>query len=232
MSATVRTRPRGFGLVANLAILLLILFTFITVVNVVAGFGELSLLLRVRAGAPVSSAEASGVDGTRSALAGIQTLAFLLCVPAVAAWAYLAKVGARAIGATDMAFSPFAAVAWFFVPVAYLWLPFRAMSETWRASQDPADWRAQPVPTLLKAWWACWLGYLATGRAVGLLLRDPVRVDDYVWGNLLAQANDVLADAAAVLLVLVITGLTNRQDAWHDALQGSEVAPVRTAAAA
>ncbi len=232
MTATFRTRPRGFGLFANLAIVLLILFTFVTVVNVAAGFGELSLLLRIRSGAAVTFAEASGLDDTRSALGLLQALSFVVCVPAVAAWAYLAKVGARAIGATGMAFSPLATVAWFFVPVAYLWLPFRAMAETWRASLDPVEWRAQPVPALLKAWWLCWVCYLVSGRAVTLLLREPTSVDGYVWANLLSQANDLCAAAAAVLLVLVITGLTNRQDAWHEAMNGARVgARLSTAAA-
>lgn len=216
MRSLVTTRPRGFGLVANLTVLLLILFTFVTIVNVGTGLRELSLLLRAWGGSPVSAAEVSGLVAAREALAQLQALTFLLCAPFVLIWVYQAASGARAIGAGKMAISPSAAVAAFFVPVTNLWLPYRALTETWRASHDPYGRRDRPTPLLLRAWWASWVACLLVGVVARLHIGGLEAIDDFVREIVLVQVSDVLAAVAGVLLMLVVSSLSDRQDAWHE----------------
>lgn len=213
MPAHAPTRPYGFGLVTNLCIVLLILFAFVSLISLVAGLRELEATMRVPDGAHVGAGE---LTGTRSTLSLLQGMALVVCATAIVAWAWLAKAGVLALGADGMSFSPFLAAACFIVPVASLWLPYRAMAETWRASRDPGRWRAQVVPPLLAAWWASWLCFVATAAAArfareagaGAALTDTA-----------ALANDVCGAVSAVLLVLVVNAVANAQDAWHEALR-------------
>ena len=61
------------------------------------------------------------------------------------------------LGASDMRFTPGWAIGWYCVPVACFWRPYQAMTEIWRASRNPSDWRGEPVSPLLRWWWILWL---------------------------------------------------------------------------
>ncbi len=76
---------------------------------------------------------------------------------AVLLWIHRANSNARALGATNMKFTPGWAVGWYFVPVAWFWKPYQAMREIWQASADPANWERQWAPPLLGWWWALWI---------------------------------------------------------------------------
>ena len=45
-----------------------------------------------------------------------------------------ANYNARQLGAADMRFTPGWAVGWHFIPIAWFWKPYQAMTEIWRAS--------------------------------------------------------------------------------------------------
>lgn len=214
MSSNVRVLPRGFRLVGTCSIVLLYLYALVAVFNLVAGFNELGLLLRIQGGHGVGMEEVERSDLFRSGLAGLQTLALLSCIPFVGAWIVMANVGARAIGATGMRFSPFASVAWFAVPIAYLWMPYRAVSEVWRASHEPSSWQAERAPALLRAWWGFWLLYMLSNRAVRAVFRLPDTLSGFIWANAVTQASDLFVGVAAILLSLVIMRVTDSLEGW------------------
>src|SRR5579863_1150161 len=100
---------------------------------------------------------------------GILALAVNGAIPLILAivvffWIYRAAVNARRLGAANLRHSPGWAVGWFFVPIANLGMPYRAMGEIWRASADPARWQEQRVPSLLRWWW--FLGLFASIAAL------------------------------------------------------------------
>ena len=84
-------------------------------------------------------------------------LIWLTSVALVLIWMYRAHCNIRALGATGLTFSPGWAVGWFFVPIAFFWMPHQAMQELWRASASPEEWQRQPGSVLLSWWWALWL---------------------------------------------------------------------------
>lgn len=214
MSFRARVLPRGFRLVGTVSIVLLFLYAFVTFLNLIAGFNELGLLLRIQRGLGFALEEVESSDLFRSGLAGLQTVALLVCIPFVGAWIALANVGARAIGATGMRFSPFASVAWFAVPIAYLWMPYRAVSEIWRAIHEPASWQSERAPILLRAWWGFWLLYMLSNRAVRALFRLPDSLSSLIWANVVSQLSDVFVGVAAILLSLVIKRVMGRLEDW------------------
>ena len=70
----------------------------------------------------------------------------------VSKWTLRASHNVRALGATNLMFSPRASVGWYFVPIANLWKPYQAMREIWQASVSPSAWKRQQIPLLLP-WW-------------------------------------------------------------------------------
>ena len=72
-------------------------------------------------------------------------------------WFYRANANARAMGADGLMGSPGLSVAWFFIPIAFLFMPFLVVRDTWKASAAPRDWQGQPTPPLIAFWWAFFL---------------------------------------------------------------------------
>ena len=72
-------------------------------------------------------------------------------------WIYRVNRNAHAM-VPGLPISPPWAVGWFFVPIAYLWKPYQAMRDTWRASARRASGiRGAPIPDMLRWWWGLWL---------------------------------------------------------------------------
>jgi hypothetical protein len=61
------------------------------------------------------------------------------------------------MGADGLMGSPGLSVAWFFIPIAFLFMPFLVVRDTWKASAAPRDWQGQPTPPLIGFWWAFFL---------------------------------------------------------------------------
>jgi hypothetical protein len=87
-------------------------------------------------------------------LAGLGT-AFLFLL-----WMSRCNRVVRAIGAKHLRFAPAGCVFWWFVPFANFLVPYRAMTELWKASHPNAgatDWVRGRVSPVIPLWWATWL---------------------------------------------------------------------------
>ena len=81
------------------------------------------------------------------------------------------------MGADGLTGSPGLSVAWFFIPIAFLFMPFVVMRDTWKASASPRDWQGQPTDPLLGFWWAAMLvTHLAASSSFRLWLSDDYDV--------------------------------------------------------
>jgi hypothetical protein len=75
-------------------------------------------------------------------------------------WIHRAAINLRAFRRRDMRYSPGECVWWFYVPVANLVHPFRAVREIWRASDPNAksrSWQRSSSTQLLGIWWGTYL---------------------------------------------------------------------------
>src|SRR5437879_6143174 len=75
-----------------------------------------------------------------------------------------------ALGARELQFTSRSAVAWWFVPIAFFWVPLRIAIELWKGS-DPstpatnrASRRAMSMPILLGVWGGTWQLFKFTRR--------------------------------------------------------------------
>jgi heme/copper-type cytochrome/quinol oxidase subunit 2 len=90
-------------------------------------------------------------------LAILQFVTWLGSLILFLSWFYRANANVRAMGADGLTGSPGLSVAWFFIPIAFLFMPFVVMRDTWKASESPRDWQGQPTNPLLGFWWAAFL---------------------------------------------------------------------------
>ncbi len=84
-------------------------------------------------------------------------LLFWGAVPFVAVWIHGASSNANALK-PDLESSPAWAVAWFFIPVASLWMPYQAMRETWDTTFSTVTKADRPERDYPARWWVFWIG--------------------------------------------------------------------------
>lgn len=132
-------------------------------------------------------------------------LAALTTAVIVSRWIYRANSNARALGASEMAFTPGAAVGWYFVPIANFWKPYQAMREIWKASVSPAGWERQRVSALLPTWWLLAIvGPSTAGWATWAARRGVDGINEGAAEHLgEAVSQGVLIPASLLLFVIV-----------------------------
>ncbi|MDE0359424.1 MAG: DUF4328 domain-containing protein [Gammaproteobacteria bacterium] len=133
----------------------------------------------------------------------------------VLTWIHRANDNTRQLGATDMHFTPGWAIGWYFVPIAWFWKPYQAMTEIWRASRNPSDWRGEPVPPLLRWWWVLWIVPFWGVSIVDVAARG--RVDEAGLERLEATTGLVswMLDIPLALVLLAIIGAVHRMQMDH-----------------
>ncbi len=113
-------------------------------------------------------------------------------------WFYRANANARAMGADGLMGSPGLSVAWFFIPIAFLFMPFVVIRDTWKASASPRDWQGQPTEPLIGFWWAA---FLATNLAGTISLRFAIEGDYDLLGAI--GTFDLISNLAAIPAALL-----------------------------
>jgi Na+-driven multidrug efflux pump len=113
-------------------------------------------------------------------------------------WFYRANANVRAMGADGMMGSPGLSVAWFFIPIAFLFMPFLVVRDTWKASAAPPDGQGQPTPPLAGFWWAF---FLASHIAATISFRIWLEGDyDMVEA---VPVFDLISDATGIVAALL-----------------------------
>jgi hypothetical protein len=177
-------------------------------VALVVGGLECEVLVGIRDGAYATreaALAAAVASDARARIVGIlQTAIYVASAVVILCWIHRANRNARALGARGLRFTPGAAVGWYFVPIANLWMPYRAMKETWQASRRPDAWSAEPIPPLVRGWWLLWLVESALGNASFRLAMGAEEVDALLRANAVALAADLFVlPLCVVFLVLV-----------------------------
>lgn len=146
----------------------------------------------------------------------LNLLVFLSSIIAILLWIHRAHANLRTIGLRDLNYSPGWAVGSFFVPIANLFIPFRAMRELCNRSYgEEAQFAAVTVPDV-NSWWTCFLvsnlialflGAIGiVGRSVGILIVTPPGVN-----TALALFANLLGIGAAIFLLRIVRSVTKEQ---------------------
>lgn len=125
-------------------------------------------------------------------------------------WFHRANANVRAMGADGLMGSPGLSVAWFFIPIAFLFMPFVVMRDTWKASESPRDWQGQPTNPLLGFWWAAMLAtHLAAAISFRLWLEGGYDMLDAMG------AVDTISSAAGIAANLLCVAVMGRIQAMQ-----------------
>ncbi len=124
-------------------------------------------------------------------------------------WFYRANANVRAMGADGLMGSPGLSVAWFFIPIAFLFMPFVVMRDTWKASESPRDWQGQPTNPLLGFWWAAMLvTHLTASIAFRLWLEGDFGAIDAMWAfDLISSTAGIVANLLCIAVMQKIQAL-------------------------
>jgi len=141
----------------------------------------------------------------------LQMLVYLVTGIVVLRWIYLANGNVHALGAQSVG-GPAMAVAWYFIPIACLFMPFRSMREIWKASCQPRDWEIAPAPATIGWWWFFWIAAGLAAIAAFRLAVDSAP-ETARAAEMLTTASDLLTIPASLLLARIIARVTAMQQA-------------------
>jgi hypothetical protein len=119
-------------------------------------------------------------------------------------WTYRASANIHALGGQGIRFTPSWAVAWYWIPIANLWMPYQVMSEIWRLSRNPVEPQSDATSRLLAWWWFCWLAFLI-GGSFQLRWSTPMHgLEEVISAEPLSIASSVFGIITAGLALALI----------------------------
>lgn len=157
--------------------------------------------------------------GLESLLSGLSAILYLLAYLVAAfltlKWIYRVNKNAKTLS-PDKEISPGWAVGWYFVPLAALYMPFKAMKETWQISHSPNAWRQEPIPSLLRWWWGLLLVSSVLANLSGQLAFRATSVGEMIVSS---QAS-LISTCFSVPLCLVLSRVVKRLSEVQAAVLG------------
>ncbi len=107
-------------------------------------------------GAQALTAAAALAYGHTNVIGEVQLLLFFPCATAVLMWIQRACHNAR-VKAPEMRPTPGWVVAWYFIPLANLLIPFLDLRAIWKNTAEQAGQSEDRGGALLITWWVLWL---------------------------------------------------------------------------
>jgi hypothetical protein len=178
---------------------------------------ELELLGRIESGEFVSDSEADANDIRQGVIGLVQVGLFLATGVLFIRWFSRAYANVERLGARPLRFARGWAIGAWFVPILNLWRPKQIANDIWRGSDPalprpagPGVWRDRPVPGVLFGFW--WFLWLVSGIATGPGSFGGDSINELQMQSTAFLVSDALEAGAAVLCVLVVDRITERQE--------------------
>lgn len=179
----------------------------------------------------ITQAEAETNDSRQVAIGGVQLLVLLGTGIAFIIWFHRCYRNLLAFPVTKLRFGTGWAIGAWFVPILNSFMPKQIANDIWRGSSPSVKddhhevWK-DPVPGFLLVWWLVWLLGVAIDRGIFRSLRHTVpTLNDLQWQSKLYIASDVLLSLAAILAIVVVRRITDRQEERARSLSQQAAAP-------
>lgn len=174
---------------------------------------ELELLKSATGGQGISDA-AAAVNDSRQAFIGL--VYFVLSVSGFVVllrWISRANRNARALGASDMRFTPGWSVGWFFVPIMNLFRPYQVVRELLNVSGRLAEQGGvrYEVSLPIGLWWMLWI---LSGLVDQMSLRMTLRaadIQDLIYADWVSIIGSLVGIPALLLAVTIVSEIQGLQ---------------------
>ena len=181
---------------------------------------EIDLTNRILDGEDVPLDDLEANDDRQAVVGVLQLLMFIVAAFFFIRWFHRAYSNLLELGQPDLRHGPGWAIGSWFVPILNLWRPKQIANDIWRGSgpKTPklvgdAAWKDSPVPALLTAWWLLWILTSVVGNVAGRLWWNADTIESTRNAARFDLATYVVDIPAAVLAILVVRRLTERQEA-------------------
>ena len=147
-------------------------------------------------------------DSRQEIIAQIYLIVLVLSFFIVGRWIYISSKINHLSGVKNLNFSAGWSVGWYFIPIANIITPYRAMKEIYRASFDVEDWDAIKIPKGFLGWWACWLisnalSYKSFEK--GMETDKDYSIQDLITISLLDITSGIFEILCAFLLLKIVS---------------------------
>jgi hypothetical protein len=210
--------PRPLRRLGQAVIGLLGLVILVNLIALWADMLQLALLTDVRDGQRVTLEQLTESDDRVTTTVLLQSGTYVACTIAFLIWYGRAYRNVARMGADGLRWGRRWAIAYWFIPIANLFRPKQVVNDIWRAS-DPDlppvahHWADKRVPALFHWWWALWILSSAVSNVLfRRSLEGAQTPDELVSVATTYVVIDVIDIIPAVLAMLVVRAITNRQE--------------------
>jgi hypothetical protein len=198
---------------AGVVTVLLALNALSAVVTIGSSMMQLELLDRV-AVSDYTDSELDSNDDREQTLGFLTMGLYLVTAIGFIAWFKRAYENLTAFGQPTAHGTGWAIGSWI-VPIVSLFRPFQIAREIWNKS-DPAlgedDVVIETTPPILAFWWGAWILGNVAGQVSFRLSMGATSPGDFHASTLANVATDVITLVSAPLAILVVRGITARQE--------------------
>jgi uncharacterized protein DUF4328 len=222
---------------ARWAVLALVAVIVSDVIAIGSDWLEIDLMNRLIDGENVPASDIDSNDDRQTIVAVVIGAALVVAIVFFIRWFHAAYKNLVPLGQPNLRFKPGWAIGGWFVPVLNLWRPKQIANDIWRGSEPDAPtfhgdgWKSAAIPVRLTAWWAMWIAATYIGNLAARAWFGNETPNDLRAADVLDIAALVLDIGAAVLAILVVRRLTDRQSAHARRVSPAGMAPATIPAA-
>jgi hypothetical protein len=222
---------------ARWAVLALIAVIASDVIAIGSDWLEIDVLNRVINGEDVPVADIESNDNRQVLVSFVVGATLVTAIVFFIRWFHAAYKNLVPLGQPNLRFKPGWAIGAWFVPILNLWRPKQIANDIWRGSEPNAPafqgdaWKTAAIPVVLTAWWVLWIAATYVGNLAARAWWGNETPADLRTADLLDIAALVLDMAAAVLAILVVRRMTDRQAAHTQRVSLAGTAPATIHAA-
>lgn len=203
---------------ARLQVALLVLLAIILMANAIAIYQNLSLLPVFAQSSNQREILSMMASPFRQIIGSVQLLAGVATIIIFLLWFHRAYLNLYVFKVKGLKFSPGWAIAWWFIPLMNLFMPYQVFNEIWKASDpriqsdEPKIWKAPPCSRLMPFWWVFFLLSWVHIKISGSWI-TPETLKILNWIEL---GKNIAELFAAGLLILLVIETDRRQKAKNE----------------
>ncbi len=168
---------------------------------------EIQLLMREE----FTEAEGALNDMRQVFIGLIFLLLYLVTAIVFLIWQFRVCKNSRSLGAKKLRYTPGWSIAYYFIPIVWLFRPYQVMKENWKVSLNPAKWTRQPGTPLLGWWWGLWLLYGVIEKVVMHMTDEDSNIQEFIISDYVSIVANVIGLVLCLLFMQLIKRISIQQ---------------------